>query len=90
MSVEENELGHCWHHSEMQHAMIGHMDEFCCFCKVPRCVSFGHTAREGHGPFAPRVSVRQPHPLDKEECHARATAHTSQPAGTEPQPDQQQ
>ncbi len=42
---------HCWHTLLVQHAMLNHRDEGCCWCGNRQCVSLPDQQPEGHGPF---------------------------------------
>lgn len=44
---------HCWHRSPIQHAMMNHRDEVCCWCDQSRCVNWMPETPAGHGPHCP-------------------------------------
>ena len=41
---------HCWHSSQIQHAMVNHHDVTCCFCGTVSCID--GTRIKGHGSHA--------------------------------------
>lgn len=57
-SVKPRDAGpheHCWHGSDVQHAVAYHSDSVCCHCGESRCESLPRPDMSGHGAFAPEL-----------------------------------